>query len=316
MIDNIFDNITMLLEQYMYPNIGICSFLIVCVIMYMLLAYINEKTVTRFSSSNTDDTSDIEFEINDDNQGNEDNEDGEDNEDNEEDFDNSEITLIGITGRKRSGKDTSGERLVNNHGFVRIAFADALKEACINIFGFSREQVYGDDLKEVIDEYWEYSPREVLQKVGTELFREALSQPGVLPKIGKNIWVRTIERKILNLAKQGYRRFVITDIRFANELEFLKEVNFNAYSIKVVRQAVMTETDPSKLHSSEAQIDTFECDFEIKNDGTIAELQIAIDDIARMTEHNVTIESGNTSTSANSNDEDDEDNEEDETGSQ
>lgn len=207
-------------------------------------------------------------------------------------FEPEELVVFGMTGRKRSGKDTSGERLVRDHGFVRIAFADALKEACIDIFGFTEEQVYGDDLKEVVDEYWGYSPREVLQKVGTELFREAISQEHVLPDIGKNIWVRTIERKILNLAKQGHRRFVITDVRFPNELAFLKESQFNAYSIKVIRQAVMDETDPTKLHASEAAIDSFKCDFDINNDGTIEELYTAIDQIVRMTDKNVMLDSG------------------------
>ena len=207
-------------------------------------------------------------------------------------FEPEELVVFGMTGRKRSGKDTSGERLVRDHGLVRIAFADALKEACIDIFGFTEEQVYGDDLKEVVDEYWGYSPREVLQKVGTELFREAISQEHVLPDIGKNIWVRTIERKILNLAKQGHRRFVITDVRFPNELAFLKESQFTAYSIKVIRQAVMDETDPTKLHASEAAIDSFECDFDINNDSTIEELYTAIDQIVRMTDKNVMLDSG------------------------
>lgn len=194
-------------------------------------------------------------------------------------FDRSKITLFGITGRKRSGKDTLGKHLVQKHNFIRIAFADALKDACIHIFGFSREQVYGDDLKEVVDDYWGYSPREILQKVGTELFRESLSKEDVLPIIGKNIWVRTVERKILNLAQQGYRRFVITDIRFPNEFAFLRESQFNSKTIKVTRQSVIDNTDLSKLHSSEAEIDGFECDFEICNDGTIGELNTDIDHI-------------------------------------
>jgi Deoxynucleotide monophosphate kinase len=206
-------------------------------------------------------------------------------------FDPADLIVVGMTGRKRSGKDTSGERLVRDHGFVRVAFADALKEACISVFGFSNEQVYGDDLKEVVDEYWGYSPREVLQKVGTELFREAISRENVLPEIGKNIWVRTIERKILNLARQGHRRFVITDVRFPNELAFLTDSVFNAYSIKVVRQAVMDETDMSKLHASEAAIDGFECDFTIQNDKTIEDLNIAIDQIVRMTDKDALIAS-------------------------
>jgi hypothetical protein len=131
-----------------------------------------------------------------------------------------DLTIIGITGRKRSGKDTVGEYLVKNHGFIRVAFADALKEACKIIFGLSDEQVYGDQLKEVIDEYWQHSPREILQKVGSELFRDEL--PFVCQHIDNDIWIRSVERQIENLQKLGHRRFVVTDVRFDNELDFIK----------------------------------------------------------------------------------------------
>jgi len=47
------------------------------------------------------------------------------------------INIIGITGYKRHGKDTLGDYLVKYHGYTKIAFADALKEACRNIFDFT-----------------------------------------------------------------------------------------------------------------------------------------------------------------------------------
>lgn len=190
------------------------------------------------------------------------------------------ITVIGIAGRKGAGKDTAGSRLISNHGFVRIAFADALKDACMSIFGLSYDQVYGD-LKEVQDSYWDYTPREILQKVGTELFREAIGKPNVLPKIGQNIWIRAIYRKILNLKQAGHTKFVITDIRFDNEIEFVRTLNShgcNAYTIKVVRPSIMPDID-TPIHSSEAHIDGFKCDYEILNDGTIEDLHQNVDRI-------------------------------------
>lgn len=194
----------------------------------------------------------------------------------------SNITVFGMTGLKRSGKDTCGKRLVDNHGFVRVAFADSLKEACIEIFGFSKEQVYGDDLKEVVDDYWGYSPREVLQKVGTELFRKYISYEDVLPKIGKDIWIRTVERKIINLAKQGYTKFVVTDVRYPNELEFLNNSEFKTKNIKIQRPSLEENenSDETKLHVSEAFIKSLKCDHEIVNNGTIDELYQEIDQIA------------------------------------
>ena len=62
-------------------------------------------------------------------------------------------SIIGITGKKFNGKDTGAIYLINNYGYERLAFADALKEACKCIFGFTNEQLYGNK-KEDIDEYW------------------------------------------------------------------------------------------------------------------------------------------------------------------
>lgn len=195
-------------------------------------------------------------------------------------LDLSEIIVVGITGRKRSGKDTLGKHLIDNYNFTRLAFADTLKEACKEVFGFTNEQVYGDDLKEVIDPYWGYTPREVLQKVGTELFRNAINQEDVLPKIGKDIWVRCVERKILKLAKEdpNKRRFVITDMRFPNELKFIMNSPFNSITIKVVRKSVMVQ---GNLHASEAMIDSFQCQWTIPNDESLEQFYINVDSIMR-----------------------------------
>ena len=170
-----------------------------------------------------------------------------------------EIMIIGITGRKRSGKDTVGKYLVANHGFVRVAYADALKEACKIIFGFSDEQVYGDDLKEVEDEYWKHSPREVLQKVGTELFRQRL--PEICANISNDIWIRSVDRQIQNLHKQGHKRFVVTDVRFPNELDFITK--YKGVSWKIQRPSIVVNT--SDVHASEYMIDELKCDTDIVN---------------------------------------------------
>lgn len=143
---------------------------------------------------------------------------------------NNKITIIGLTGYKRSGKDTIGNYLVNNYNFTRIAFADTLKEACKIIFGFTDEQVYGDDLKEINDEYWQHTPRDILQKVGSELFRNRL--PEICNNISDDIWIRSVEKKILDLVEEGHTKFVITDIRYQNEIDFIKKLNGVLWKVK------------------------------------------------------------------------------------
>jgi hypothetical protein len=173
--------------------------------------------------------------------------------------------VVGITGRKGNGKDTLGNYLVKNYDYKRIAFADALKDACRCIFGFSDEQLYGG-LKEEIDEFWQTSPRKVLQFVGTDLFRDHLAE--IMPWINQNIWVEVVKKKILDEWKTNPdARFVITDVRFPNEINLVKELG--GISIRVSRPSVNTATDP---HSSEIQIETLPVNFDVLNEGSLEDL--------------------------------------------
>lgn len=53
------------------------------------------------------------------------------------------MLVVGISGRKGSGKDTIGAHLVSKYDFKRVAFADSLKDACADIFGFTHDQLHG-----------------------------------------------------------------------------------------------------------------------------------------------------------------------------
>jgi hypothetical protein len=182
---------------------------------------------------------------------------------------NNKITIIGLTGYKRSGKDTIGNYLVNNYNFTRIAFADTLKEACKIIFGFTDEQVYGDDLKEINDEYWQHTPRDILQKVGSELFRNRL--PEICNNISDDIWIRSVEKKILDLVENGHTKFIITDIRYQNEIDFIKKLNGVLWKVK---RPVNLHND---THESESNIDKFIGDYEFINDSTRKKLFKSVD---------------------------------------
>jgi hypothetical protein len=176
--------------------------------------------------------------------------------------------IIGITGYKRHGKDTLGDYLVSKHGYTKIGFADALKEACRQIFGFNDDQLYGN-LKENNDEFWKTSPRKVLQFVGTELFRNQIST--ILPEVKEDIWVKVVEKQIL---LNPDKKFVITDIRFNDEYELIKK--YNGITIKVQRDSI-NNTD---AHISEMLIENFKTNFTVKNNGTIEELYKNFDYIA------------------------------------
>lgn len=173
--------------------------------------------------------------------------------------------VIGMSGIKQSGKDTLGNYFVEKYGYKRLAFADALKEACREIFGFSEEQLYGDK-KEVIDGYWGVTPRTVFQYIGTDLFREQIGT--IMPNVGKNIWLKVIEKKILDEWKQNPNtKFVITDVRFSNECEMVK--NLGGTVIRVKRDSCSNIIDH---HCSELEIDNLNVTIEVPNNGTKEEL--------------------------------------------
>lgn len=69
------------------------------------------------------------------------------------------MRIVGFAGRAGSGKDTSADFLVNNYGFIKVAFADKMKRICADVYPLmTREHLWGPSSKrnESIKEY----PRE------------------------------------------------------------------------------------------------------------------------------------------------------------
>jgi hypothetical protein len=79
--------------------------------------------------------------------------------------------------------------------------------------------------------------------------------------IGKNIWIRCMEKRITKALKGGAKGVVITDIRFENEAKLVKDLG--GIVIKVVRPQI------NNLHTHSSEELNFECDYIIINDGTI-----------------------------------------------
>jgi hypothetical protein len=54
------------------------------------------------------------------------------------------LTVLGFMGESESGKSLCAKWLVDNQGFQCIGFTDVFKEFCADVFGFSKEQLWGD----------------------------------------------------------------------------------------------------------------------------------------------------------------------------
>lgn len=182
----------------------------------------------------------------------------------------SSVSVIGICGKKFHGKDTIADYLVKHHGFVKISLGDPLKFALKHIFGFTDEQLWGKQ-KEVVDAYWNVTPREILQYVGTDCLRIKISSD--YPHIGDNLWVMSIKRQIETMILNGITKIVVPDLRFPNEEPVIR--NFNGKIIRVNRNL-----DSHDSHISENSIDNIHTDY-IVNNNTIEQLYVDIDNIMK-----------------------------------
>ena len=103
--------------------------------------------------------------------------------------------LIGICGRKRSGKDTTAALLTREAGFTQMSFADKLKELTAALLGMTAEEVKADDFKER-SLYWGLCHRPADDDYGAEPWtgRDILQKLGAAARktFGEQFWVEQV----------------------------------------------------------------------------------------------------------------------------
>lgn len=165
--------------------------------------------------------------------------------------------LIALGYQARVGKDTAADFLVEHFGFVKLSFAEPLKEAIRITHGYSDEQLYGS-LKETTDSFWGETPRQTLQKFGTDALRMHYRD---------DIWIMSTQRKIIKHLEHG-TPVVISDCRFINEAQAIK--NMAGHLIKINASFAGRQFTQSSEHISEIEMSTFNgWDLTIDNDDTI-----------------------------------------------
>lgn len=181
--------------------------------------------------------------------------------------------IIGLGYRMGAGKDSVADVLVRDHGFVKMSFADALKEAVSCIFGWSRELLDDQKFKATEDPFWGMTPRAVLQRVGTDAMRN---------RIRSDVWVKALELRIRNYSnsQRTEPRVVITDMRFPNEVEAVKA--WGGKAVQVIRPNNMLglAVEGSASHASEHALDDYTgWDYTLYNDGTLESLDTKVIEI-------------------------------------
>lgn len=210
------------------------------------------------------------------------------------------LDLIGLHGKKQSGKDTAYGILNDNLGDLvlkREGFADRLKISFARLFlevGDQSNEAYnyegwtddeciafanhfkergrlvlpefrGGEMPDGIDVHtWainDVSGREVLQRYGTEAHRDVF---------GSDFWIDAVlpNPSAMNLGRGDYDEWdilVVTDVRFPNEAEAILEAGGEIWHI--IRPGI----DDGDSHASEIPLTQTYINKTIINDGTLEE---------------------------------------------
>ena len=180
------------------------------------------------------------------------------------------INLVGLTGLAGCGKDTLAE-MISNKGWVRVAYADALKDMCIDYLGLSKEDAYTQEGKVKYNEFWGMTNREILQKVGTDAMRTGFHS---------DVWIKIAQLKIQKLLEEG-KKVIVTDARFDNEAKLIEDMG--GVVVKIIRDGVTSNlSELEQKHISERGIDEHLISFTILNDLTkeklVNEFEIKLDE--------------------------------------
>lgn len=213
--------------------------------------------------------------------------------------------IIGFVGFIGCGKDTAADYLVNFHGFRRDSFANSLKDAVSNVFGWDRTLMEGRTKesrawREKVDEWWaqklnipHLTPRWVLQYWGTDVLRNNFHD---------DIWIASLENKL----RKTKDNIVISDVRFPNEVTsihnaggvvirikrgndpdwFEDAFNVNAGPTNLSWAISKQKMGELKIHASETSWIGSKIDLTVSNDGSIDELFDQLESLVKNLESN------------------------------
>jgi hypothetical protein len=173
-------------------------------------------------------------------------------------------TLIGLCGPAGCGKDSVRSLLEMHADFAGLAFAEPMRAMLRELLtsnGVNDDYITRRDLKETPIPGLGVSYRHMAQTLGTEWGRQCL---------GADFWLNVASTYMADLRGQGYRKFVVSDVRFANEAAWVRAQGGVLWLID--RPGIA----PVRQHVSEAL--PFEADRILHNHSDLANLRRVVHD--------------------------------------
>ena len=189
--------------------------------------------------------------------------------------------VIALSGWKGAGKDFAAEYLRDTYGFQRLALADVLKDMVAEMFNIPRDSCDDRILKErslltlparpvdsfsdtvhsvlrteLIEGYW--TPRALCILLGS-----------LCRSVDPDYWVRRIASTI---NKNPGTNYVITDVRYRNEVRVLQEVVPGVIVARVDRGEKPLTTD-----ASENDLNDFQFGIRLDNTGSATQYYRQLD---------------------------------------
>ncbi len=172
------------------------------------------------------------------------------------------MKIIGLAAKAGGGKDTAGDLIMKSlaekgYTATQISFANPLKDICTQLFGWDRSRLQTDadykesnfaydDCQHLIYEEDSDTPmldpacemlgmnrRVAMQRLGTEAMRQGLHS---------EIWIIAMKLSIMRGDYNHYDYGLLTDCRFINELQFVRDLDGTLIRIdRAGEQSTLTE---------------------------------------------------------------------------
>jgi hypothetical protein len=158
------------------------------------------------------------------------------------------MSIVALNAKAGAGKTTVAQFLRDDYGFNIVSIAEELKKECSEISHIPIHAFYDQNFKDIFypTPFGMTTPRLFMQWWGTDIVRT---------RIDKDYWIKKVVNKI-----DVKKRFCIDDMRFKNEMDFIKKYNGLTVRINPYHGFVYTNIHQ---HVSETDLDDAIFDIEL-----------------------------------------------------